>query len=49
MAKVVEFIQEVIFRFGTPNNIITYMGSNFISVEFFNFCEKSASSSSMLW
>jgi hypothetical protein len=39
-AKAVEFIQEIIFRFGIPNNIITYLGSNFTSAEFFDFCEQ---------
>jgi hypothetical protein len=39
-AKVVEFIQEIIFRFGIPNNSITDPGSNFTSVEFFNLCEQ---------
>jgi transposase InsO family protein len=40
LAKVVEFIQEIIFRFGIPNIIITNIGSNFTGVEFFNFCEQ---------
>jgi hypothetical protein len=39
-AKAVEFIQEIIFRFGIPNNIITNLGSNFTSSEFFDFCEQ---------
>jgi transposase InsO family protein len=39
-AKAVEFIQEVIFIFGKPNIIITDLKSNFISVEFFDFCEQ---------
>jgi transposase InsO family protein len=39
-AKAVEFIQDIIFRFGIPNNIITDLGSNFNSSEFFNFCEQ---------
>jgi hypothetical protein len=38
--KVVEFIQEIIFRFGIPNNNITDPCSNFTSVEFFNLCEQ---------
>ena len=37
-AKAVEFIQDIIFRFGIPNNIITDLGSNFTSSEFFDFC-----------
>ena len=28
------------FRFGIPNNIITDLGSNFTSSEFFDFCEQ---------
>jgi transposase InsO family protein len=39
-AKAVEFIQDIIFRFRIPNNIITYLGSNFTSLEFFDFCEQ---------
>jgi hypothetical protein len=27
--KVIEFLQEIIFRFGIPNNIITDLGFNF--------------------
>jgi predicted choloylglycine hydrolase len=39
-AKAVEFIQEIMFRFGIPNNIITDLGSNFTSLEFFDFSEQ---------
>ena len=39
-AKVVEFIQEIIFRLGIPNSIITDLGSNFTSSEFSDFCEQ---------
>jgi hypothetical protein len=39
-AKAVEFIQGIIFRFGIPNSIITYLGSNFTSSNFFDFCEQ---------
>jgi transposase InsO family protein len=39
-AKAVEFIQEIMFRFGIPNIIITDLGSNFTSSEFFNLCEQ---------
>jgi transposase InsO family protein len=39
-AKAVEFVQEIILRFGTPNIIITDLGSNFTSSEFFDFCEQ---------
>jgi transposase InsO family protein len=37
-AKVVEFIKEIMFRFRIPNSIITDLGSNFTSSEFFDFC-----------
>ena len=46
-AKAVEFIQDIIFRFGIPNSIITDLGSNFTSSEFFDFCEQKASRSNM--
>jgi transposase InsO family protein len=39
-AKAMEFIQDIIFRFGIPNSIITDLGSNFTSSEFFDFCEQ---------
>jgi hypothetical protein len=39
-AKAVEFIQDIIFRFGIPNSIITDLGSNFTSSEFFDSCEQ---------
>jgi hypothetical protein len=39
-AKAVEFIQDIIFRFGIPNSIVTDLGSNFTSSEFFDFCEQ---------
>jgi hypothetical protein len=39
LAKAVEFIYEIMFRFGIPNSIITNLGSNFTSSEFFDFCE----------
>jgi transposase InsO family protein len=39
-AKAVEFIQDIIFRFVIPNSIITDLGSNFTSSEFFDFCEQ---------
>jgi ribonuclease HI/transposase InsO family protein len=40
LAKTVEFIQDIIFRFGIPNSIITDLGSNFTSSEFFDFSEQ---------
>jgi transposase InsO family protein len=39
-AKAVEFIQDIIFRFGIPNSIIIDLGSNFTSSEFFDFCKQ---------
>jgi transposase InsO family protein len=39
-AKAVEFIPDIIFRFGIPNSIITDLGSNFTSSEFFDFYEQ---------
>jgi transposase InsO family protein len=36
-AKIVEFIQEIMFRFGKPDSIITDLGSNFTNSEFFDF------------
>jgi transposase InsO family protein len=39
-AKAVEFIQDIIFRFGIPNSIITDLGSNFTNAEFFDFYEQ---------
>jgi hypothetical protein len=37
--KAVEFMQDIIFRFGISNNIITGLGSNFTRSEFFDFSE----------
>jgi hypothetical protein len=39
-AKAVEFTQDIIFRFGIPNSIISDLGSNFTSSEFFDFYEQ---------
>jgi hypothetical protein len=39
-SKAVEFIHEIIFRFGIPNSIITGLGSNFTSSKFFGFYEQ---------
>jgi transposase InsO family protein len=39
-AKALEFIQEIIFRFSITNSIITDLGSNFTSAEFFDFYEQ---------
>jgi hypothetical protein len=37
-AKVVEFIKEIMYRFGIPDNIITVNGSQFTAREFKDFC-----------
>jgi transposase InsO family protein len=37
-AKVVEFIKEIMYRFGVPGNIITDNGSQFTAREFKDFC-----------
>jgi transposase InsO family protein len=41
MAKAVEFIKEIMYRFGVPNNIITNNGTQFIAREFKDFCADS--------
>jgi transposase InsO family protein len=40
-AKVVEFIKEIMYRFGVPNNIITNNGTQFTASEFKDFCADS--------
>jgi hypothetical protein len=45
--KAVEFIQDIIFRFGILNSIITDLGSNFTSSEFFDFASSAASKLNM--
>nr|XP_020149256.1 uncharacterized protein K02A2.6-like [Aegilops tauschii subsp. strangulata] len=37
-ATTIQFIKEIVFRFGVPHNIITDNGSNFDSDEFREFC-----------
>ena len=39
--RAVEFINEILHRFGFPNTIITDLGSNFTSQEFWDYCENS--------
>jgi transposase InsO family protein len=34
----VEFIKEIMYRFGVPNNIITDNGTQFTAREFKDFC-----------
>jgi hypothetical protein len=40
--RVVSFICDILHRFGFPNTIITDMGSNFRSHQFWDFCDHSA-------
>jgi transposase InsO family protein len=37
-AKAVEFIKEIMYRFGIPNNIITNNGTQFTTREYKDFC-----------
>ena len=39
--RVVDFICDILYRFGFPNTIITEVGSNFTSEVFWDFCEQS--------
>jgi transposase InsO family protein len=41
-AKVVEFVREIMYRFGVPNNIITNNGTQFTMREFKDFCADSS-------
>jgi transposase InsO family protein len=38
IAKTLEFIKEIMYRFGIPNNIITDNGTNFTMRKFRYFC-----------
>jgi transposase InsO family protein len=42
MAKEVEFVKEIMYRFGMPNNIITDNGTQFTAREFKDFCADSS-------
>jgi transposase InsO family protein len=37
-AKAVEFVSEIMYRFGVPNNIITDNGTQFTARKFKDFC-----------
>jgi hypothetical protein len=37
--RVVDFISDILHRFGFPNSIITDLGSNFTANQFWEFCE----------
>ena len=39
--KAVDFISDIIHRFGFPHTIITDLGSNFTSQSFWDFCDNS--------
>src|SRR6185295_12240614 len=40
--RVVDFLCDILYRFGFPNTIITDLGSDFIGHTFWEFCERSA-------
>jgi hypothetical protein len=37
---VVEFLDQIIHRFGLPNNIITDLGTQFTGSAFWDFCDE---------
>jgi hypothetical protein len=37
--RVIDFISDILHRFGFPNTIITGLGSNFMANQFYEFCE----------
>jgi transposase InsO family protein len=41
VAKAIEFIREIMYRFGIPSNIITDNGTQFTMREFKDFCADS--------
>jgi hypothetical protein len=41
VGKAMEFIKEIMYKFGVPNNIITDNGTKFIVREFKDFCADS--------
>jgi hypothetical protein len=42
-ANEVEFISDIMYQFGVPNNIITEHGTQFTTREFRDFCDESNS------
>jgi len=46
-AKAVEFIQDIMHRFGMPNRVITDLGSPFTAIEFRSWHKTAASASTM--
>jgi transposase InsO family protein len=38
--KAVEFLDQIIHRFGLPNNIITDLGTQFTGSAFWDFCDE---------
>jgi hypothetical protein len=45
--RVVDFISDIVHRFGFPNNIIMDLGSNFTANQFWEFCENTCTKSNM--
>ena len=39
-AKAIEFIEEIMHRFGVPSEIITDLSTNFAADSFFEFCKR---------
>jgi hypothetical protein len=37
--QMVSFVQDIVFRFGVPNSIITNNGTQFTEENFLNFCD----------
>jgi hypothetical protein len=40
LERAVEFLNQIIHRFGLPNNIITDLGTQFTSSAFWDFCDE---------
>ena len=39
LEKAVEFLNQIIYRFGIPNSIITDLGTQFTGIVFWDFCD----------